>query len=154
MSGLNKVLIKAFEQAGNEWRVIDLPGGTKKPGAGIILYAQTNGVNQHWELRDTGEQNNNGVHYYNIISHASGLALTVTAQRGAGVGAQVFQAGLGPWDTQKWAIGSGDTFIVNKFSGLVLDIQGDNLSLGTPIITYTQNPVNNANQRWEIFEVP
>jgi hypothetical protein len=60
-------------------------------------------------------------HYYYIISKASGQALTVTATPGAGVGARVFQAGLGHWDTQKWGISNfNDTIIFNKFSGLVL----------------------------------
>jgi hypothetical protein len=155
MSGFSKVFIKSTEQQGTEFWVIDLPGGSQKPGAEIILYLLKNGVNQFWELRDTGEQSN-GVHYYNIISNASGQALTVTATPGAGVGARVFQAGLGNFDTQKWAIGPGlaNTFIVNKFSGLVLDIQGGNLSLGTPIITFTRNSsTNDGNQRWDVFEV-
>src|SRR6516162_10206280 len=147
MSGFSKVFIKSTEQQGTEFWVIDLPGGSQKPGAEIILYLLNNGVNQFWELRDTGEQSN-GVHYYNIISNASGQALTVTATPGAGVGARVFQAGLGNFDTQKWGISNfSDTIIFNKFSGLVLDIQANNFQNGTPIITYTDNP-GAVNQRW------
>ena len=139
------------EMDGKRW-VIDLPAGSQKPGAEIILYVLQNGVNQHWELRDTGEHTDAG-HYYYIISKASGQALTVTATPGAGVGARVFQEGLGHWDTQKWGISNfSDTIIFNKFSGLVLDIQANNFQNGTPIITYTDNP-GAVNQRWTIFEV-
>lgn len=154
MSGWSNVLIQnATEMHGNRW-VIDLPGGSQTPGAEIILYVQNNGVNQHWELQDSGQHTNVGRYYY-IISRASGQALTVTGTPGAGVGARVFQAGLGHWDTQKWQINStpADTFIVNKFSGLALDIQGNNFQNGTPIITYPKNPGGTVNQRWAISEV-
>jgi hypothetical protein len=55
MSSLANVRIHSeTEMFGNRW-VIDLPAGSQKPGAEIILYVLNNGVNQHWELRDTGE---------------------------------------------------------------------------------------------------
>jgi hypothetical protein len=155
MSGWNNVLIHSItEMFGNRW-VIDLPGGSQTPGAQIILYTQNNGVNQHRQLHDTGEHTNVGRYYY-IISKASGQALTETATPGARVGARVFQEGLGHLDSQKWQINTttpGDTFIVNKFSGLVLDIQGNNFQAGTPIITYPENPGGTVNQRWTIIAV-
>ena len=151
-SWINVHIESVAEMFDRRW-VIDLPGGSQAPGAEIALFELNNEINQHWELRDTGEHTGLG-HYYYIISKASGQALTATAISEAGAGAQVFQEVLGHRDTQKWGISNfNDTMIFNKFSGLVLDIQGNDFRSGTPIITYPENPEGTVNQRWKITEV-
>jgi hypothetical protein len=131
-----------------EQYVLDVAGGSTQPGAGIVLYGQSNSrESQLWNIYPAKDDPG----YFYIGNKKSQLVLTVTAEI-PGNGAQVFQTGLDNSDAQKWRFApAGDPhslfdYVFNKFSGLVLDLEENRIADGTPILQYIQN--GGRNQYW------
>jgi len=125
-------------------RVLDVPGGNTAPFTPIIIYQPNGGDNQLWNfepvLDDPG--------FFWIGNKKSQLLLTAPTNPGG----QVFQLGNNASDLQMWQfVPANDVlrranYIVNKHTGLVLDIKGDTIENGTPVIQYQLN--HGKNQQW------
>jgi hypothetical protein len=122
-----------------DW-VLDIAG--KNPGDGIMLNGQVEQDSQYWDIFTA--QGDPG--YFHIGNKLTQLVISVPAIRGDE--ARVFLSGLGPWDTQKWRFEPGihGNYVINKFSGLVLDVEHANYAQGTSIIQYLRN--GGLNQQW------
>jgi len=122
--------------------VLDVPGGSTVSGTGIIVYTWNGGDNQLWAIQPA--PNNPGFSVFR--NKKSQLLLTVPPVAGG----QVIQVADNGQDTQLWRfVPTGDglsNYVINKHSGLVLDVKGVNAWDGTPVIHYKQN--NGANQQW------
>jgi hypothetical protein len=147
------------------FRALDIRGASKDAFAPAIIYPKDEflgggGDNQKFELRLTGEHDTAGNPFVWIIAKHSGMALTVPFSPRFDKGVQVFQQPLitnapgGEGDVQKWlqTLAFTDTFgtnffiYANKWSSLVLDVQGSVMQDGTPVIQWSQT--NNDNQLW------
>jgi hypothetical protein len=125
--------------------VLDVPGGSTDPFAPIIIYQANGGDNQLWNIKPVDWAEG----FFWIGNKKSQLVLTVPDTPGG----QVFQEGINGQDTQLWRFVRDNnvavvpvSFVVNKHSGLVLDVRGGGIGDGTPVIHYQQN--GGSNQLW------
>jgi hypothetical protein len=141
-------------------RALDIRGASKDGFAPAILFSSNGGDNQMFELRPTGETDAAGNNFVWIIAKHSGMALSVPLEPRFDKGAQVFQEPLltgapgREGDVQKWLQSPGPRgqgiIFGNKWSSLVLDVQGSSTNDNTPIIQWDQT--NNPNQLWFLFQ--
>jgi hypothetical protein len=117
----------------NPFLFLDVAGSSTAPGAGVIQYSYTGGLNQVWRIRPAGG-------YYEIVNRWSGQCLTTDEIAGH----QLYQWPCDGDDNQKWDTdltpGSVAAYqIRNPASGLQVDIQGGSGAQGTPVIGWTWN---------------
>ncbi len=125
--------------------VLDLSGADTKAGGAVVQWDWNNGNNQKWgfDLISPG--------YYQIINLNSGLCLS-----DGPAGSQVTQQSCQDDARFEWKVDpvqnrSGDYVIVNKASGLVLDVNGASTSRGAKIVLWYRNDQNN--QIWHLCEL-
>jgi hypothetical protein len=108
----------------NNGLVLDVPGDDNNPGADVIIQQWHNqrAKDQFWRVLPVGKTG-----YYRIINGYSGKALSVKDDSRTD-GALIVQAQPGNSTSQQWQLqyAPNDAFwIVNRASGAVLDVAGD-----------------------------
>jgi hypothetical protein len=126
---------------------LDDSGGSYAAGNGIIQWTWNGGHNQDWYVLPTDSG------YAQIVNRMTGQCLSEFG----GAGGQVVQYPCYGWAQQQWYLGvypgqnlnyTGHT-VTNRWSGLVLDVNGGSTSAGAAIDTWYYN--GNWNQ-WFTFE--
>jgi hypothetical protein len=131
--------VKTGFRGGPEF-VLDVAGASTEPGAGIIIDQFNGGDNQWWSITAVADG------FFWIVNKKSRCFLSAP---GSSEG-QVFQSQTNAEDTQLWRFmptGDGATnYVVNKHSGLVLDVERAEFTNGTAVIQFPRN--NGVNQQW------
>lgn len=125
----------------NSQKALDLYYGSKEDGANILQYTYNGYQNQKWYLQSL----NNG--YFKIINAASGKALDGA---GTSAGANVQQWSFGNGENQQWSIQkvNGNYKIINRKSGLALDVSGASKSDNANVLQWNYKGSNN--QLWRV----
>jgi hypothetical protein len=129
--------------------VLELPGNDISSAAGVAVqqWESVGGVDQRWRIQPVGDSG-----FVTITNVRSGKALAVR-DGSTTDGAPVIQAASVADETsQEWALedaGGGEVWIVNRHSGKVLDVPGDDIEKrnGIPVQQWQrQRPAKD--QRW------
>lgn len=123
---------------------MDLTGGSTANGAQIIIWDNSNSVNQHWVLTNLGNN------VWSIKSAASGLFLDLTGGSSAD-GTNIIQWGWNGGANQKWLFqkdANGYYSIVSSATNKAIDVNGGGTANGTKLIEWTVN--GGDNQKWSI----
>ncbi|MCI2173731.1 MAG: RICIN domain-containing protein [Atopobiaceae bacterium] len=121
----------------NSGKALDVTGGSSNSGTGIQLYTYDGVLAQKYQLQSIAGTSNE----YRIRTAASGGWLTVS---NAAAGTRVTQVGKGS-DTataaNTWVAVWNGTYLsfMNKLSGLVMEVAGNDMANGTKISTYEMN---------------
>ncbi|AEI64931.1 RICIN domain-containing protein [Corallococcus macrosporus] len=134
-----------------EGLVIDIVGGNRAPGAGLVAFrAKSNregNENQKWELVPTRGG-------YLIRSRLNGLVLDVEgANKAPGTAVVMWEAHGQPHQVWQLVPGRvrGTYYIQSKLNGLVLDIEGARTDGSGRLITYPMKRDGTAqNQLWKL----
>jgi sucrose-6-phosphate hydrolase SacC (GH32 family) len=128
----------------NSGKLADVTSVSIKNGALIIQWLDNGGINQQWQLLDTGSG------YYKIINRNSGKLLDVTG--GSTVdGAQIIQWQDNGGNNQQWQLlnaGSGYYKIINRNSGKLLDVTGGSTENSAQLIQSSDS--GETHQQWQI----
>ncbi|MEV4313655.1 RICIN domain-containing protein [Actinocrispum sp. NPDC049592] len=130
--------------ASHSGKAADINGGSTAAGAALIQWSVTGGLNQQFDFLDSGGG------YYRIRARHSGLVLQVA---GSGSGADVTQQPDANTANEQWRVvdQGGSVSLVNRLSGLALDVWGASTADGTRISQYAVN--GNANQRFQLQRI-
>ena len=118
--------------------LLDVSGGSTSPGAQVIDWWANGGGNQVWTFYPVGND------VYEIANQNSGQCLTTDGIAGhgvfqlpcAGAASQIWSTGLTPTSVGAWTIS-------NPWSGLYLDVSGNNPWPGTsPDVWYYNGGAN------------
>jgi hypothetical protein len=129
--------------------VLELPGDdiAKSAGVPVQQWESLGAVDQHWRLQPVGDGD-----FMTITNVLSEKVLAIKDGSTAD-GAPVIQAEPGLDDnSQEWALedaGEGQVWVVNRHSGKVLDVPGDDIDMknGTPVQQW-QRQERAKDQRW------
>jgi hypothetical protein len=129
--------------------VLELPGDDSSFAAGVAVqqWESAGGADQHWRIQPVGDSG-----FVTITNMRTGKALAV-ADGSTMDGAPVIQAEpVANEESQEWALedaGSGEVWIVNRHSGKVLDLPGDDSEKqnGAPVQQW-QRQRQAKDQRW------
>jgi hypothetical protein len=121
--------------------LLDVSGASTSPGAPVIDWWANGGSNQVWTFYPVGND------VYEIANQNSGQCLTTDGIAGHGVfqwpcvgsATQIWSTGLTPTSVSAWTIG-------NPWSGLYLDVSGNNPWPGTSLDVWYYN--GGANQHF------
>ena len=121
--------------------LLDVSGASTSPGAEVIDWWANGGSNQVWTFYPVGDD------VYEIANQNSGQCLTTDGIAGHGVFqwpcagsvTQIWSTGLTPTSVSAWTIS-------NPWSGLYLDVSGNNPWPGTSLIVWYYN--GGANQHF------
>jgi hypothetical protein len=136
-------------------RFLDLPPGddARKAGAQLQQRDSAAAVGQRWRVRYVGDGS-----FMTLLNDRSGMMLAVGRQS-PDDGAPLVQAPPNPDDgTEQWALedaGEGTVWVVNRDTGKVLDIAGDDIdtSSGAPVQQW-QRQTGARDQRWRVVRQP
>lgn len=127
-------------------QALDVPGSSQVSGTGIQQYPVNNGANQHWIIRNLG---NNVVTVTNV---ATGQSLDVAAGSTAN-SALVVQYPYHAVAWEQWkvtSVGGGAFALINENSGQALDVDGGGVAAKAPIDQYPYE--GTAWQQWVFTE--
>ena len=140
--------IYVIKTALDENYVLDISEASKKDGANLQLWTNTNVIQQRYKVTYL----NDG--YYSIINMNSGKALDVS-EGSKKPGANVWQWGNVGVDAQKWIIkdlGNGNYNIISKCNNLYLDVDSAMAKNGTNIQVFDGNGTNAQKFKFEKYE--
>ncbi|MEV0897213.1 glycoside hydrolase N-terminal domain-containing protein [Actinoplanes sp. NPDC049802] len=126
-------------------KAADITGTSTAAGALLIQWQAGTGLNQQFDFLSSGGG------YYRIRARHSGLVLQVA---GTGTGADVTQQPDANSAGQQWLVedqGSGVVRLVNRQSGLALDVWQASTADGARISQWT--PGSGANQRFQLQRI-
>ncbi|MDU0294051.1 glycosyl hydrolase family 95 catalytic domain-containing protein [Saccharothrix longispora] len=126
-------------------KLADISGVSTSAGALLNQWTATGGLNQRFDFLDSG-----GGHY-RVRARHSGLVLQVS---GTGTGADVTQQPDANSTAQQWRVvdqGGGVISLVNRLSGLALDVWSASTADGARISQWTVT--GSANQRFQLQRV-
>jgi hypothetical protein len=122
-------------------KCLDLPGGRTDDGVQVIQYDCHGGINQQWNIEDTGDAR------YRLVSRMSGKCIAIDAADDA-VGGHIVESQCGSFRNQLWALESAsDGYVLrNVANPLCLDVPGASLANGAKLIAWSCNGA--TNQTW------
>lgn len=141
------------DQIVNIWSdlVVDVANGGANFGGSIIQYTSHNGYNQMWEFKSYPPITS----FYEFQNHNSGLVADVSGGSST-MGGQLIQYTNHNGANQQWIILPAGTHngtpiyqIMNRNSGLIMDVNGASDSAGASIIQWAQH--SGLNQMWEFL---
>lgn len=132
-------------QSSNKQYVVDIAGGSRKSGANAQLYSSNKTGAQRFYFHNDGQG------YYWITTIGSGKAIAA-ANYDVVSGANVVQSDYANSNLQKWAISysGGSLMLINKATGLVLDVAGGQFKNRTNVQIWERN--NTASQKFTLSE--
>lgn len=128
--------------AANSGEVADVTGGATTAGAPLIQWSADGGLNQQFDFVSTGDG------YYRIRARQSGLVLQVS---GSATGADITQQPDTNASAEQWRVidqGGGVVSLVNRSSGLAMDVWEASTADGARISQWTYT--GSANQRFQL----
>lgn len=128
----------------NSGKCADVASRSTEDGAEIIQWACHGGINQQWELRDSGGD------YYRIVSQSSGKCLDVDAVSTAD-NAPIIQWTCGDGANQQWQLreaGEGYYEVVARHSGKCLDVAGSSTADSARLRQFSCT--GGSSQQWEL----
>ena len=135
----------------NSGLVVDVYNGGATFGANIIQYTSHNGYNQQWQFKVYPPITT----FYQFQNHNSGLVADV-ANGGSTQGNNIIQYTNHQGANQEWILLPDGTHngtpvyqIMNRNSGLIIDVNGAGTNAGATIIQWAQH--NGLNQQWEFL---
>jgi poly(3-hydroxybutyrate) depolymerase len=131
--------------ASHSGKSADINGASTAAGAVLIQWSTSTGLNQQFDFVDSGDG------YYRVRARHSGLVLQAT---GNNSGADIAQQPDTNTASQQWRVvdqGGGAVSLVNKQSGLAMDVWSASTADGAHISQYTLT--GNANQRFQLQRV-
>ncbi|WP_072479563.1 RICIN domain-containing protein [Amycolatopsis australiensis] len=123
-------------------KLLDIAGVSTAAGALLQQWTATGGQNQQFDFLDSGDG------YYRVRARHSGLVLQVA---GSGTGADISQQPDSGSAAQQWRVtdlGGGVVSLVNRLSGLTMDVWGASAADGTRVSQWTAT--GGANQRFRL----
>ena len=141
------------DQIVNVWSglVVDVYNGGATFGANVIQYTSHNGYNQQWQFKVYPPITT----FYQFQNHNSGLVADV-ANGGSTQGNNIIQYTNHQGANQEWILLPDGTHngtpvyqIMNRNSGLIIDVNGAGTNAGATIIQWAQH--NGLNQQWEFL---
>ncbi|WP_456820763.1 PQQ-dependent sugar dehydrogenase [Cellulomonas sp. URHB0016] len=114
-------------------RCLDVNGGSRTPGARVIIYDCKGSSNQSWTLTPAGE--------LTVYDSQTCLDAGQSPARGAAARISACNGSAG----QRWRV-DADGLITHTSTGLCLDVRGAGTANGTPVIISTCHGL--PNQRW------
>ena len=133
----------------NENEILDIMGDSKKAGGNLALYKK----NYDWWQKFKPVTVSEG--FYKIVAQHSQMVLTA---RGLDLGSNVVQDKWTGSDLQIWSFWSVDGYwyrIMNKASGLYLDVEGGHAGDSVNVKTWDENASNNGlGQQFHMQYVP
>jgi broad specificity phosphatase PhoE len=123
-------------------KVADIAGVSTAPGARLQQWTGGGGLNQQFDFLSSAEG------YYRVRARHSGLVLQVA---GTAAGADVTQQPDSGSAAQQWRVvdhGGGVVSLVNRLSGLALDVWEASPDNGARISQWTYT--GNSNQRFQL----
>lgn len=127
--------------AAHSGKSADITGGSTAAGATLIQWQATSGVNQQFDFLASADG------YYRIRARHSGLVLQAA---GSSSGADITQQPDSDAPSQQWkpVDQGGAVSLVNRLSGLAMDVWGASTADGARISQYAAS--GNANQRFQL----
>ncbi|WP_103352214.1 RICIN domain-containing protein [Amycolatopsis sp. CA-128772] len=127
--------------AAHSGKAADVSGASVAPGAALIQWSAHNAANQQFDFLASADG------YYRIRARHSGLVLQVS---GAAAGADITQQPDADTVAQQWRVvdQGGPVSLVNRLSGLAMDVWGASAADGARISQYA--PSGGANQRFQL----
>ncbi|MFI9816382.1 endo-1,4-beta-xylanase [Saccharothrix variisporea] len=131
--------------ASHSGKAADISGASTAAGAQLIQWTVGSGLNQQFDFLSSGDN------YYRVRARHSGLVLTPS---GTATGADITQQPDSGSTSQQWRVvdhGGGAISLVNRVSGLALDVWSASTADGARISQWTYT--GNSNQRFQLTRV-
>ncbi|MEJ2858561.1 MULTISPECIES: endo-1,4-beta-xylanase [unclassified Saccharothrix] len=131
--------------ASHSGKAADISGASTAAGAQLIQWSVGSGLNQQFDFLSSGDN------HYRVRARHSGLVLTPS---GTATGSDVTQQPDANSTAQQWRVvdhGGGAISLVNRVSGLALDVWSASTADGARISLW--NYTGNSNQRFQLTRV-